>query len=86
MALQKDADYSGITCNYWKILNLSVDYVDGVTTALLGLYKDADTRTSDVSNIVTTHHVWASGLFETRDSMYPQCKASGAYLDGAQDC
>ena len=85
MALQRNEDFNGINCDYWKILRMSSDYVEGLTTAILGLYKDSDTRASDVDNVVTTVKITASGVRETRDTMYPECKASGYYLDGASD-
>ena len=86
MALQKNEDFSGITCNYWKILKLTPDYVEGQTSAILGLYKDADTRNADINNIVKEVKIWADGVQETRADMYPLCKASGVYLEGADDC
>lgn len=85
MALQQNEDFNGITCNYWKITNLDVHYVSGKTAAVLGLYKDADTRTEDVGNIVRKVTVMQEGLYESRAEMYPKCIASGMYFEGAEN-
>ena len=86
MALQKTEDFHGIDCNYWKILNLRPDYVNNQTIATLGLYKDSATRAEDINNFVKEIKIYAAGVHETRSEMYPNCKASGVYLDGAEDC
>jgi len=85
MALQKNEDFNGITCNYWKILRIMPDYVLNSTTAILGLYLDSSTRGADVDNVVDMIKISASGLHETRLDMYPLCTAAGAYLEGASD-
>jgi len=85
MALQKDENFNGITCNYWKILNLTTDYLNETTTALLGLYKDSSTRSDDIDNVVDTIKIVASGINESRADMYPECKGAGEYLENASD-
>jgi len=86
MALRKIEDFNGVDCNYWKILSLRQDYVHENTTAVLGLYKDSETREEDVNNVILKRKVCAPGVFTTRELMYEECKASGYYLEDAEDC
>ena len=70
----------GISGNYWKIIQTKSDFVSGITTAILGLYKDETQRAVDVGNFFHTEAVKLIGSDLTRDQVYQKMKVS--QIDG----
>jgi hypothetical protein len=75
MALEKDFDVKGITCNYWKILVVDTNYAIGVTAITLGVYPSKDVRDANADNYHDTKRVVLDSVDIVREDMYKAIKA-----------
>jgi hypothetical protein len=76
MALEKEKTIKALSLNYWKVINVRVNYVTGKTEVTLGLYGDADCRADSASNFYHCESVTFDGVDHTRADLYGFIKMS----------
>jgi len=73
MALKLEVTHKGITCEYWKIVDLSHDFMNDQTRCVLALYMNEDTRQANVLNTLESRLFAFDGILD-RDQTYAQIK------------
>ena len=83
MALQKNYDYKGLSCDYWVVGQLRANKTSDSTKVILYLYKNRDARLADINNYFFKLNVSLSG-FEAAslESIYGSLKSAITSLDG----
>jgi len=76
MALEKDFEVKGITCNYWKILTAINSYLPEKTKIVLGVYPSKTVRDADINNHHDSKTVLIDGVDMAREAMYTAIKVS----------
>jgi len=74
MALQLNESFSGIDCNYWKIVHAQSDYEMDKTIVTIALYKDQASRDADVHNILKKDFIRLDGCDYSCAQLYTKAK------------
>lgn len=85
MGLQKAVQLrGGVTCDYWKIIHIEVDYLRDKAMATMGIYLNKDQRDQGgVENFVQQRTFpLKSAAYDTPAKMYPKLKESKKDPDG----
>ena len=75
MALRLKTDYQGIDADYWKIVNMRVDYRSQTSILDLALYFSEDTRRENIKNVLLIKQFVFHSLDMDRQEQYNQIKA-----------
>lgn len=72
MALKLKKQIAGYDYEYWKILKMSTDLDN--TCVRMGLYKDKETRDSNVNDFIEMKAIILDGTDYTRETAYQKIK------------
>ena len=85
MAIKKAYDFNGFSPEYWRIARSEQCYVNGVTSVIFYLYKDAQTRLGSPKKVVRVQRESLTGTFQTRAQIYVAVKAQVEFFNDAED-
>ena len=75
MALIKETEVKGITCDYWKIINIKTNVLDNNTQVTLAVYPSSTVRDADDNNYQDMRQAFVDGVDKIRSELYVLVKA-----------
>ena len=75
MALIKETEVKGITCDYWKIIKIKTNVLTDNTQVTLAVYPSSTVRDADYNNYQDMRHEFVDGVDKTRSELYVLVKA-----------
>ena len=76
MALIKEKDYKGITCDYWIVLKYDWEKITDKTHVVLWLYQSKKARNANLDNYVRVDWVTLDGGDYTVKQIYAKLRES----------